>query len=176
MPEPELHTPADALRALDQTFALFRTRRGSLANQDTRKEDLWLLLNHVLDWLYKSEEAISRDTFATRDDYFEARAADPDGEVLGALIWLRGLATHQGSPIRAQIWRQVGNSRLHHATDGWPTRSSLPAGKKDNHQRDIFYERHLEGERLEPALLSARDCLVRLAGQPLDPPPIQDCP
>jgi len=88
--------------------------------------------------------------------YFEARSADPAGDIVGALVWARGLLQHHAADSAVITGRRpftMGRSTMGGgdvmAGRGvevlWRDRSDLPPRDPDTHGRDAMYDRHLAG-------------------------------
>jgi hypothetical protein len=94
-----------------------------------------------------------------RASYFRARDADVDGEVVGGIMYARGLVVHQPLSANAALitgsrpftmgWSSVGGGDTllgPGVTLTWEGFARLPApGKPERNGRDAMYQRRVEG-------------------------------
>ncbi|MBI2168938.1 MAG: hypothetical protein HYU28_05485 [Actinobacteria bacterium] len=124
----------------------------------------------ALDGLYRLEESCRRRL--GDDAYFSVRNGDPRGRILGGLVYVRGLATHQ--TVLASTFIDVFPSdTLYPGEDvfpgrqwRWKTFESLPPpGKQERWERDEMYRRHLEQQDLLRTLGEAQGFLLTVSGR-----------
>jgi hypothetical protein len=137
----------------------------SIMNPD---EDVaWSALLDCLAWLYRSEE---RERQHRGAEYYAARAASAEGQVLGALVYFRGEVEHsaQCDPymvglVDAQKWvKERGEWRNTGQIVSISARVYPPlhaVARRDRHGRDSMYRSHVEGKALGIPLAKAREFL-----------------
>jgi hypothetical protein len=134
---------------------------------DPDEDVAWSALLDGLAWLYRSEERERRHRGA---EYYSARAASTEGQVLSALIYFRGEVEHsaQIDPytvglVDAQAWvKSEGEWRDTGQIVRIPARvypPLHPAARLDRHGRDAAYRLHVEGKVLGIPLARAREFL-----------------
>jgi hypothetical protein len=111
----------------------------------------------------------------TDSRYFAERAADADGQVVGGMIYARGLAVHKDSDVADLIGRRpftVGRSALGGGDTlrgpgvalVWIAFTALPSpDNPEKHGRDAMYQQHVEGRDVLDTISDAERFFVRVA-------------
>jgi hypothetical protein len=143
----------------------------------------WRYLRDALAWLYRCEESENGSV-----NYYTDRDANPDGQALAGLMWVRGLAEHHQAELQGRML--VSGGTFVKQADGslvrvqpqmmkhgklvpvsvrvlrsvWPARQQLPAGRRETHGRDVLYDQCVAGRQILEPLNEARRFLYRRLG------------
>lgn len=140
-----------------QTAAQFAIDRVRDALQEGRQPHAHLF--DALDGVYRLEEMRRRQS---GPEYYGVRDSVPDGQVVGGLVYVRGLATHQ--TILASTFIDLFPSEtLYPGPDVFPGRtwrwkafeSLPPPAKLERWGRDTMYQEHVERRDLLVTLETA---------------------
>jgi hypothetical protein len=145
---------------------------------DRGDEDVaWTEIHHVLGCLYRFEEQKKR---SDERAYYRRRGESTDGQIVGGLIWVRGLLLRHDAAFRVRLFKPFaiagedtalqplaykfipGRQPVFVDDVHWPDRQHLPApGRRYKaHQRDAYYDMLVAGEPLMRPLRAARSYFV----------------
>ena len=150
----------------------------ALQSADDRDDEdaAWTEIQNVLGCLYRFEEQEKRS-----DDlaYYRDRGDSTDGQIVGGLIWVRGLLLRHDAEFRVRLFKPFAIAGEDNALQPlaykiipgrqpvfvddvhWPERRHLPApGRRYKaHQRDEYYDALVAGRPLMAPLRAARELL-----------------
>lgn len=159
-------------QALDATMHALQ-----LADDRGDEDAIWAGIQDVLTCLYRFEEQERR---SGGSGYYRDRGSSTGGQIVGGLIWLRGLILLNDVEVRSHLFRpsaiaggdnspqpltvlSVPGGQLVFVDDVvWPERRQLPApGRRYKaHHRDRYYDQHIAGQSLMGPLRAAQSYFV----------------
>ncbi len=152
----------------------------ALESADDRGDEdaAWAGIRRVLTCLYRFEE---QEKQADDLAYYRHRGNSTAGQIVGGLIWLRGLILLHDAEVRVRLFKPFAIAgddsapqplMVRSVADGhlvlvdevlWPKRQHLPApGRRYKpHQRDEYYERLVAGTPLMEPLRAAQSYFIQ---------------
>jgi hypothetical protein len=169
---PNMSSRERLIKGLNASMDALQTADG-LNDEDAA----WSEIQNVLGCLQRLEEQAK----STADlAYYRHRGNSTGGQIVGGLIWVRGLVVHHDAEVRIRLFRPFAIAGEDNAPQPlayksipgsdpifvddvvWPERRHLPApGRRyKSHQRDAYYDTVVAGEPLMGPLRAARSYFV----------------
>ncbi len=151
--------PPELVRAEDGLEKAL-TRLQKSASHDEQQQ----ATSEILGWLYQLEEWHKTRLQPAR--YYQARDASKSGQVVGGLMYARGLVQHGSATVEELVEGAFDqNAFSANAFDvgilTWKPFADLPPpGRPETHNRDELYQKRLEGKPVLETLIEGRDFLT----------------